>query len=81
MILNYVMYDVEKYYLKWLRVLGLSERTWVRVLCMPIVCIFVIIVLMVCWATFLYEIMLELCVLARNISWPGGLALIWHGEG
>jgi len=23
-----------------------------------------------------YEIMLELCVLARNISWPGGLALI-----
>jgi len=20
-------------------------------------------------------------VLARNISWPGGLALIWHGEG
>jgi len=48
---------------------------------MPIVCIFVIIVLMVCWATFLYEIMLELCVLARNRSWLGGLALIWHGEG
>jgi len=20
-------------------------------------------------------------VLARNISWPGGLALIWHREG
>ena len=52
MILNYVMYDVEKYYLKWLRVLGLSERTWVRVLCMPIVCIFVIIVLVVCCATY-----------------------------
>ena len=48
---------------------------------MPIVCIFVIIVLMVCWTTFLYEIMLELYVLARNISWPGGLALIWHREG
>jgi len=29
----------------------------------------------------LYEIMLELCVLARNISWPGGLALTWHWEG
>jgi len=25
--------------------------------------------------------MLELCVLAKNISWPGGLALVWHGEG
>jgi len=33
-------YDVEKYYLKWLRVLWLCERTWVRVLCMPIVCVF-----------------------------------------
>ena len=48
---------------------------------MPSVCVFVIIVLMICWATFLYEIMLALCVLARNISWPGGLALTWHWEG
>jgi len=24
-----------------------------------------------------YEIMLELCVLARNMSWPDGLVLIW----
>jgi len=44
---------------------------------MPIVCIFVIIVLVVCWTTFVYEIMLELGVLARNISWLGGLALTW----
>jgi len=44
-------------------------------------CVFVIIVLIICWATFLHEIMLELCVLARNISWFGGLALIWHWEG
>jgi len=29
----------------------------------------------------LYEIMLELCVLARNISWLSGLDLIWHWEG
>jgi len=25
--------------------------------------------------------MLELYVLARNISWPGDFALIWHWEG
>jgi len=43
--------------------------------------LFDFIVLIICWATFLYEIMLELCVLARNISWPGGLDLIWHWEG
>jgi len=35
---------------------------------MPIVCIFVIIVLIVCWAIFVYEIMLELCVLAIGES-------------
>jgi len=29
----------------------------------------------------LYEIMLELYVLVRTISWPGGLALTWHWEG
>ena len=29
----------------------------------------------------MYEIMLELCVSARNISWPGGLALTWRWEG
>jgi len=30
-----------------------------------------------------YEIMLELCVLARNMSWFDGLVLIWlwHGVG
>jgi len=30
-----------------------------------------------------YEIMLELYVLARNMSWPDGLELIWlwHGVG
>ena len=48
---------------------------------MPIVCIFFIIILIVCWATFVYEIMLELCVLARNISWPSGLTLTWRCEG
>jgi len=41
---------------------------------------FVINVLIICWATFVYEIMLELCVLARNISWLGGLALTWRWE-
>jgi len=30
--------DVEKYQFKWLRVLGLCERTGVRVLCIPIMC-------------------------------------------
>jgi len=34
MTLNYGWYDVKKYYLMWLRVLWLWERTWVRVLCM-----------------------------------------------
>ena len=34
MTLNYGWYDVEKYQFKWLRVLCLCERTWVRVLCM-----------------------------------------------
>ena len=34
MTLNYGWYDVEKYQLKWLRVLWLCESTWVRVLCM-----------------------------------------------
>ena len=28
-----------------------------------------------------YEIMLELCVLARNMSWPDGLVLIWLWQG
>jgi len=30
-----------------------------------------------------YDIILELCNLARNMSWPNGLVLIWHwlGEG
>ena len=30
-----------------------------------------------------YDIILELCVLARNVSWPNGLVLIWlsHGVG
>ena len=38
MTLNVIWYDVEKYQLKWLRVLDLCERTWVQVLGMPIVC-------------------------------------------
>jgi len=38
MVLIVVYCGVEKYQLKWLRVLWLCERTWVRVLCMPIMC-------------------------------------------
>ena len=43
MTLNYGWYDVEKYQLKWLKVLWLYERTWVRVLCVSIVCYLLII--------------------------------------
>ena len=35
--LNSNILDVEKCWLKWLRVVWLCERTWVRV-CMPVVC-------------------------------------------
>ena len=35
--------DMEEYQLKWFRVLGLCERTWVQVLCMPIMCCYFII--------------------------------------
>jgi len=38
MAINVNCYDVEKYWLKWLRVLDCVERIWVRVLSMPIVC-------------------------------------------
>ena len=38
MALNTNFHDVEKYYLKWLRVLWLCDRTWVWVLSMPNVC-------------------------------------------
>ena len=33
MTFNVGFYDVEKYYLKWFRVLGYYEGTWVQVLC------------------------------------------------
>jgi len=36
--LNVDFCDVEKYLLKWLRVLGYGEGTWIRVLCMLIKC-------------------------------------------
>ena len=32
----------------------------------------------VCQLCVVYEIMLELCVLARNINWLGDLALTWY---
>ena len=38
MVFNAGIYDVEKYWLKWLRVLDCVKRTWVRVLSMSIVC-------------------------------------------
>jgi len=38
MAFNADFYDVEKYYLKWLRVLDNVERTWFQVLCMSFVC-------------------------------------------
>jgi len=38
MTLKVNLHDVEKYLFKWLRVFRLCERTWVRVLSMPIVC-------------------------------------------
>ena len=41
-------YDVEKYYLKWLRVLGCVERTQVRVLCMSLMCYLIVIILFMC---------------------------------
>jgi len=44
MALNIDYYGVEKYYVKWLRVLWLCETTWVQVLGMPIVCIWFIII-------------------------------------
>jgi len=37
MAFNVDLYDVEKYYFKWLRLLGCVERTWVQFLCMPLV--------------------------------------------
>ena len=40
MAFNVVYYDVEKYQLKWLRVLWMCESIWVRVLYMLIVCYF-----------------------------------------
>ena len=45
MVINSNMYDMEKYLLKWLRVLYMCERTWVQVLCMPFICYLIIIVL------------------------------------
>ena len=38
MALNINPHDMEKYQLKWLRVLYICERTWVQVLYMLIVC-------------------------------------------
>jgi len=35
----------------------------------------------VCQLCVVYEIMLELCVLARNINWLGDLALTWYWKG
>ena len=42
MTFNADLYDVGKYQLKWLRVLGYIERMQVRVLCMLIVCGFIV---------------------------------------
>jgi len=39
---NANLYDVESQMVKWLRVLDCVERTWVRVLCMPIVYYFIL---------------------------------------
>ena len=64
MTLNYGQYDVEKYQLKWLRVLWLYERIWVRVLCVSIVCYLLIIVLILWFDHVSYNIMLELHQLA-----------------
>ena len=33
MVINVSLYDVEKYQVKWLRVLDYAERTWIRILC------------------------------------------------
>jgi len=43
MTLNVDKGDMEKYQLKWLRVLNCMERTWVQVLCMLIVCYLIMI--------------------------------------
>ena len=43
MVFNVKVYDVEKYQLKWLRVLSV-ERTWVQVLYMPLYTIYFIII-------------------------------------
>jgi len=48
MALNFDWYDVEKCYLMWLRVLWLCERTWVWVLCMPILCYYLLLFLNIC---------------------------------
>ena len=72
MTLNYDGYDVEKYKLKWLRVLCLCERTWVQVLYVSNCVLFNY----YCFNNMLkhvsYDIILELCKLARNMSWPDG---------
>ena len=41
-------YDMEKYQLKWLRVLSLCERTQVRVLCMSFMSYLIVIILFMC---------------------------------
>jgi len=56
MTLNVNWYDVEKYWLKWLRVLDLCERTWVQVLCLPILCYLIAIILII-----------YLCLVSDNI--------------
>ena len=71
-------YDVEKYQLKLLTILGFCERTWVQVICMPIMCYLIIIVLIICLSMLNGGIMIELCQLARNINWLDGLAWIWQ---
>ena len=61
MALNVDCYDVEKYQLKWLKVLGYAKRTWVRVLCMSFVCYFkLIIILIICLIMMRDNIILEL---------------------
>ena len=61
MAINVVCYDVEKYQLKWLRVLSYVERTWVRVLWMLIVCYFnKCIILMLCLNVLRDNVILKL---------------------
>jgi len=60
MALNVDKGDVEKYQLKWLRVLSCVERTWVWVFCMPIMCYLIIIILII-WLSMLNDgIIIEL---------------------